>query len=654
MARYNTGNPIDSNAMKDLSDNAQNLDVLVNSKTALTQKDRLGVERKTWHGMERDFDDSQVVREQRFNDALAGIGYEFAGDYAAGIELTGYNQLIRDSGGEFWRVSGQIDLPYTTTGNGVPESDALVSVGDAVLRQDLANPDKGAGLLGFKQAGAGPVNRTAQDKMRDTVSVKDYGAVGDGVADDTAAFVSLESTFKGQLVNLTGRKFVVDAIPSENGYYNGSFVVGGFTKPTLLNFTPFAATPRYQLNGGQLNKLRRSLSDPLEQLTSIVFIGDSITWGSGNGSEMAPTQPRSGILSDPRDYFGTSSFVNIFKRWIGSNYFENVSPIVSNWDVSIGGESTVEYARDIVLWPRDGLFTLSTTGTSVNVTETFVDNSITETGKSPTWRQLNLGWTKASPVNPHSITFRMTGEEFSIFYGLTNGIQAKYEVIVDGVSLGEFSNIVGNEGGVVGNSNSRVHQFGYKRDALVEIRSVNDQSATLSQVLRITGLGIRKTCRIINQGINGASASRYVNNALGTTYTPTPAVGDKDNFVFIQLGTNDRSNPRSGNPIPGAENVLYTNLKGVVDRVLELSSANVVLMAANPAISNVPDQRVFTMQQVRGEILMLAGDMSLDAIDNYSIFNGIDMRRYASDLLHPNQFGHSVMASNIIGALEQA
>jgi hypothetical protein len=39
----------------------------------------------------------------------------------------------------------------------------------------------------FLQAGANAVERTAQSKMRDTVSVKDFGAVGDGVANDTAA-----------------------------------------------------------------------------------------------------------------------------------------------------------------------------------------------------------------------------------------------------------------------------------------------------------------------------------------------------------------------------------------------------------------------------------------------------------------------------------
>lgn len=73
--------------------------------------------------------------------------YEFIGEYAPSITLTKYKQLVRDENGEFWRVSGQVDLPYVTTGEGLPEDDALVPVGDAVLRQDLANPGMGAALV---------------------------------------------------------------------------------------------------------------------------------------------------------------------------------------------------------------------------------------------------------------------------------------------------------------------------------------------------------------------------------------------------------------------------------------------------------------------------------------------------------------------------
>ena len=40
---------------------------------------------------------------------------------------------------------------------------------------------------GFTQSGTGAIQRTVENKLKDTVSVKDFGAVGDGVVNDTAA-----------------------------------------------------------------------------------------------------------------------------------------------------------------------------------------------------------------------------------------------------------------------------------------------------------------------------------------------------------------------------------------------------------------------------------------------------------------------------------
>jgi len=45
----------------------------------------------------------------------------------------------------------------------------------------------GSALVGFLQSGTGAVARTVQSKMREEVSVTDFGAIGDGIADDTAA-----------------------------------------------------------------------------------------------------------------------------------------------------------------------------------------------------------------------------------------------------------------------------------------------------------------------------------------------------------------------------------------------------------------------------------------------------------------------------------
>ena len=45
----------------------------------------------------------------------------------------------------------------------------------------------GSSLVGFLQAGTGAVPRTLQSKMRDIYNAKDFGAVGDGIANDKAA-----------------------------------------------------------------------------------------------------------------------------------------------------------------------------------------------------------------------------------------------------------------------------------------------------------------------------------------------------------------------------------------------------------------------------------------------------------------------------------
>lgn len=78
--------------------------------------------------------------------------------------------------------NGNADLTYYTAG---PSS--LLTNGTVSSALDaLSDEQTGSSVVGFLQSGTGAVATTVQSKLREWVSVKDFGAVGDGVTDDTA------------------------------------------------------------------------------------------------------------------------------------------------------------------------------------------------------------------------------------------------------------------------------------------------------------------------------------------------------------------------------------------------------------------------------------------------------------------------------------
>ncbi|WP_154916558.1 right-handed parallel beta-helix repeat-containing protein [Klebsiella michiganensis] len=152
MSTYKTGNPLGSAAVKDLFDNAENLDFALNSLTALIWTDRLGKTRRSFFGMESAFVTQLTSQESRFNTFIQSSGYQIVGDYTAGpLTITEYNQLIRYNN-ELYKLTAATDIPFTTAGHTDEtwtDTDAahFVSVGDAALRQNLGSGD-GTKLIG--------------------------------------------------------------------------------------------------------------------------------------------------------------------------------------------------------------------------------------------------------------------------------------------------------------------------------------------------------------------------------------------------------------------------------------------------------------------------------------------------------------------------
>lgn len=112
------------------------------------------------------------------------------------------NPITSDSNGffAFYAADGEYDLTFNGAGfgpftiSGILLADVAVQAAAAAASAAAAqqvvtdiSASGGSALVGFVQSGTGAVSRTAQDKMRESVSVLDFGAVGDGVTDDTAA-----------------------------------------------------------------------------------------------------------------------------------------------------------------------------------------------------------------------------------------------------------------------------------------------------------------------------------------------------------------------------------------------------------------------------------------------------------------------------------
>ena len=185
---YNTNNPVGSTDPRDLYDNAENLDKLVNGADPF-YADRLGKLRESWAGMENSFTNaqegretaftlSQADKESRFQAFLVSSGYVSKGDYAAGVVMAERNEYVAVSAATtgtspgLYRPNASATLPLTLTGTWATDSANLVLLGDAVLRQELADPNSSVLVGGIEAKNLALKFNTVADMLSDP-SLKD-------------------------------------------------------------------------------------------------------------------------------------------------------------------------------------------------------------------------------------------------------------------------------------------------------------------------------------------------------------------------------------------------------------------------------------------------------------------------------------------------
>ncbi|SXJ08454.1 Uncharacterised protein [Klebsiella pneumoniae] len=152
MSTYKTNNPLGSAAVKDLYDNAENVDKFVNDRTKEELEDRLGVLRKTWHGMEMIFSRFIDYITGRGEQAVAAIGWQELGNWAVGLAVDNRQQIVYYNG-SWYKYLGE--LVHVIAGDS-PENDGGVwsaanptgkwsNIGDAALRSNLGSSEPGMG-----------------------------------------------------------------------------------------------------------------------------------------------------------------------------------------------------------------------------------------------------------------------------------------------------------------------------------------------------------------------------------------------------------------------------------------------------------------------------------------------------------------------------
>jgi hypothetical protein len=149
-------------------------------------------------------------------------------------------------------VAGQIPDGTITNVKLATDSVASSNIIDGTIVNADVNASAGitAGKLSFTQAGTGASVRTVDSKLKDVVSVKDFGAVGDGVADDTAAIqAAINSSLRIEFQKGSVYKITAPLIITAAGTYligNGARIVGSYEQnPT----TPLASESMLFVNG---------------------------------------------------------------------------------------------------------------------------------------------------------------------------------------------------------------------------------------------------------------------------------------------------------------------------------------------------------------------------------------------------------------------
>jgi hypothetical protein len=288
-----------------------------------------------------------------------------AAGFAAGsrLEQRVTAQSVIDAVGDV--VASQVG--FTPTG-GIAATDvqaALAEVDSEKIAFTRLDDSDGSSLVGFIQAGSDAVVRTAQSKMRDVVSVKDFGAVGDGVADDTAAIQAA--------VDAANNVFV----PSGNYRLASSVVLK--TNTTIQgagrrDASVWDGGTRFAPNAGVQSFVTAGVANPLVGASNITLSDFSINNNfTGSLYDIELANAHSCTVSNVFIGSGNTNVADCagiyfsFKVGYVGSVFVNTVKNCRLSAASVKFESTDNYLLDSEIWGNNRSFAVHVVRSSINI-----------------------------------------------------------------------------------------------------------------------------------------------------------------------------------------------------------------------------------------------------------------------------------------------
>lgn len=389
-----------------------------------------------------------------------------------------------------------------------------------------------------------------------------------------------------------------------------------------------------------LNYLYDDLHNPLMNV-KIRFVGDSITWGYKASGE-STKDPRTGRITDARnttEAANSPSWANLLTRYLLTSF--------SKGALVHTGRSLV-YSEDlqIITVSKDAnLLSFYNSVNDVTYTNNEMIAKIGASTTSVTGEYIDLKSNPSRDDKPTELSFYTNASSFTLIYAelkLSTADDYKVQILIDDVLKETFSPY------------SAANTFNIRKSVstgLTGRHKITIRNITTNYYghFRLQGIEHNRRVSTVNDGNIGSTTKSWL-----TSIKLSDSIESDDDYVFVQLGTNDRVASAEISIADSAK-----NLRTIVSDIYSMTNNNakIIMMCANAVTQTEMSLDVFSygMRELNSNIKKLADELQLPFISHYenTMSAKLDGILFLADGLHPNDVGYRMAYDLIKDAIIQ-